>query len=69
MIIRLGLSLIPRNRLRQYNTTTAPQFSTLLIDTIYPHDEHNDDIELEETPIDTTNLTRRSPDPEYGKPA
>ena len=54
MIIRLALKLMPRNRGRQFNTTTVPQFSTLLIETIYPYGDYSDDIELQDTPVDAS---------------
>ena len=71
MIIRLALSLIPRSRLRQYDTTTAPQFSTLLIETLYPQHDYTDDIELDDiTPVDRHTVVlptiyRRSPEHAY----
>ncbi|KAH9918759.1 uncharacterized protein BXZ73DRAFT_105154 [Epithele typhae] len=58
MIIHLGLALIPRGRRRSFNqSTTVPQFSTLIIDTIYPFSEADElHIELEDAP---SNGTRR----------
>ena len=49
MIMRLGLSLLPRGR-RRRDSTGTPQFSTLL-STIYSSEE-SEDAETNDTPVD-----------------